>query len=514
MQNRLFRIVPSKRYTLLIFSVILFLILTLQHGYEFGYNDQVELLPYAFFLKHREYYKSDFFIQSLHATLPNERIIMALLLQPFIDQIDSWNIVFHFITSLVLIIGLAATAHVLIGNLGWAIIAVSVSLIRYYDYGIGNNEVWTPSFQASNLACALLSWVFYYILKHKINKAFMLLIAASLVHPLEGLHVFIGSAFFILGHTVKDFSEINIKKVLWPLIYTATAGVYMTAIYLAKQKNNHVISSEELFDILFNFRHAHHFIFSSFIPQKIVFTFLCVPLAVVAFYRRHRFIGRWVETSFGILIAYIFFVEFFNSPTVASFQAYKSAQWIKFFGIVAVTKFLKEIISLLTNKSFEKTIQIVLCVYLLHFATKEFWAGKKTFDDILYKNNKAMINICEQIKRYTPLDAVFIQPFETTELKWYARRSSYVEFKANPRHKGFVAEWYNRIREVYGIHTGCRIKGFELRDKANTYFLELTTTQLQKLKTKGVTHLLTFRNFKAKGLKLIIANEKYAVYQL
>jgi hypothetical protein len=130
------------------------------------------------------------------------------------------------------------------------------------------------------------------------------------------------------------------------------------------------------------------------------------------------------------------------------------------------------------------------------------------------KEKEEEITIAETIRKTIPLNAVFIQPFENTELKFYSQRSSYVEFKANVRHQSYVGEWYSRIHEVYGVDYFSSVKGFELQSKANECFEHLSVTQLNGLKAKGVTHILTRKQSPPAMGKLVIANKIYAVYQL
>ncbi len=192
---------------------------------------------------------------------------------------------------------------------------------------------------------------------------------------------------------------------------------------------------------------------------------------------------------------------------------------MKFFGVLALLAVLPPFFRLSIHRFqlyFERWM--LLAGTLFSFVIVVFLADKLPYK-VPYqifglKEREAIISIAEEIKMETPHDAVFIQPFENTELKFYAQRSSYVEFKANVRHQLFVQEWYRRVGEVYGVNKDSDAKGFALQQLANTHFEQLSAAQLIALKYEGVTHLLyPIHCIPAIG-KLVVKNEAYAVYQL
>jgi hypothetical protein len=125
-----------------------------------------------------------------------------------------------------------------------------------------------------------------------------------------------------------------------------------------------------------------------------------------------------------------------------------------------------------------------------------------------------MVMISNQIRARIDKKAVFIQPFNCTELKYFGRTSSWVEFKAFVKNRSMVFEWYSRIGMIYGISINDKEKGFELGRKADNFFFSLSEASLQNLKEEGVTHLLTRKEFPPKKGTLILQNNTYAVYQL
>jgi len=130
------------------------------------------------------------------------------------------------------------------------------------------------------------------------------------------------------------------------------------------------------------------------------------------------------------------------------------------------------------------------------------------------KEKDDMIAICEKIKETAPVDAVFIQPFDNTELKFYGQRSSFVEFKANVKHKSFVGEWYRRIGIVYGISAIDEVQGFKLQDKADANYYTPEVWRFSNKAGYGITHMLVKKDYKPPYGNLILSNNSYAVYKL
>ena len=196
---------------------------------------------------------------------------------------------------------------------------------------------------------------------------------------------------------------------------------------------------------------------------------------------------------------------------------------MKFLGVVALFGFVEQFIFLnlpvfqssnlfKMGSTFLILGSIVIWGVILNFHQQLPY--KVPFQLFAMKEQDDMISICEKIKEVTPRNAVFIQPFENTELKFYAERSSYIEFKANVRNKAFVKEWANREAEVFGVLPEMPVKGFALQKRADDFFYSLDEMQIKLLKRKGVTYLLTKKEYRPTIGNLILQNNTYAVYQL
>ena len=193
---------------------------------------------------------------------------------------------------------------------------------------------------------------------------------------------------------------------------------------------------------------------------------------------------------------------------------------MKFFGVIAAAEALRLAIYSGTKRMAQLKLEqlwlalgVAACFGLIVFFRHQL-PYKVPYQLFALKQEDDMIAICEKIKETTPVDALFIQPFDNTELKYYGQRSSFVEFKANVRHKRFVGEWLYRVWMVYNIDLNADLRGFALQQYADKTFYSLNAEKLNGLKACGVTHLLTRRDANPGFGELIISNNTYAVYKL
>ena len=255
-------------------------------------------------------------------------------------------------------------------------------------------------------------------------------------------------------------------------------------------------------------------------PKLKMLIFFGLTAFGVAFYSKHSPV---MLQFFGICVLGIFIyalaTDVFHIIFIANFQFYKVTQWMKFLGVVAMIGLLEPrlvSIYILSAWRFDKAALMVISVFswitILGFT--QILPYRVPYQIFALKEKDDMLNICEQIKSETPKDAVFIQPFDNSELKFYAQRSSYIEFKANVRHKCFVGEWYRRVQAVFNVSADDAAKGFALQQKADEHYYTLTLHELAQLQQEGVTHMLVKKDQHPHAGSLILSNNSYAVYKL
>ena len=496
-----------------LFAVAAWSLLILRFGYRYGTGDQVELLPYTLFLNNPSLYPHDFFIQGLHDSVPNERTVMANLLRLFVGNLEMSAFLLQAFSTILLVLGLEKLTKRFVSNryLAWA--AVLITLIPLNDFTLGNVELYSECFQASGLSVAVVIWAINSFLARNYIWSSVLLSIATFIQLLDGLDVTIVLVAILFWSVIEK--KASLKQLLtFVLIYGSTAGVYLIVILLQKT-NSSLIDNTRLFEILFQFRHPHHFIFSTFLLKKTITFFILSAIAFIYYRRQSKELFLFTLISAIILVFYIVMVDVFQVVFVGNFQFYKLTQWIKFLGVVAVFAKLSNW-RLPVIDRFEKSfLTLTICAtWSIIFCCRNLLPYQVPFELFNNKKSNEIIVISQLIERYTAVNSVFIQPFENTELKFYAQRSSYVEFKANVRNKKFVNEWYSRIQQVYGVNGKNGVSGFKLQENGDNYFYHLSYAQLSALKSKGVTHVLTLKQFPPAIGHVIITSKNYAVYQL
>ena len=507
----------------ILFAILVWSLLILRFGYRYGTGDQVELLPYALYLHDSSLYPHDFFIQGLSASVPNERTVMAHFVLPFINHLEVFCFIMQLFSTLLLVMGLQQLTFRFIHNKYLAWLAILIAMIPLNDFALGNVELYSECFQASGLAVAIVVWAINLFLDKKFYAASALMALSTFVQLLEGLDVMIVLSLVLLFMVVTR--QLPLKTWLgFTGLYLATAGVYLVVILMHKM--GHVpgsynpVSNAELFKIVFQFRHPHHFIFLSFPKFKMV-VFFGLTLCSLVFYSSHssKMFDFILLGLFGVIV-YAFVVDAFHNVFIGNFQFYKVTSWMKFLGVVAAVGlaeefYLKkwnlpdlikfELPGILLAAGLSGVVILFFSAHLPYTVPFELF-GMKDKDD--------MITICKEIEAKTPNDAVFIQPFDNTELKFYGRRSSFVEFKANVKHKDFVGEWYRRIQIVYGISAIDAQQGFLLKDKADANYYTSNGWQFANKAGYGITHMLVHKEYKPPYGTLLFANNTYAVYKL
>ncbi len=509
---------PSKPSFL--FAVFTWSVLLLRFGYRYGTGDQVELLPYTLFLHDPTLYLHDFFIKGLHAAVPNERTIMANLLLPFVKHLECFVFLLHFVVTVVLVMGLEKLALRFIPNKYFAWFAILLCMVPLNDYALGNVDLVSDCLQAGNVAIAFVVWAINLFLDKRFTRASVLMSIATFIQLLEGLDVMMLLSGMLLLATL--LGEVNWKEFAKFLaIYAFTAGIYLVVILGKKldTAGNGGLDNETFFQILFVFRHPHHFIFSAFpLAKKVIFFFLAFT-GLVFFAMRNQQVFRFLQLGLLGIAVYAVAVDKFHLIFIGNFQFYKVAQWAKFFGVIAVVELARVYLFVGTEKWLplkgEKWLiggAIVMFWVLMHFRT--LLPYNVPFEVFGMKQLDPLITICGQIQQQTPKDAVFVVPFDNTAFKFYAQRSCYVEFKANVRHRSFVKEWYNRVQQVYGVGLESKTNGFQLQQLADEYYYHPDFNRIMALKAAGVTHMLVATTFNCPYGSLILRNSSYAVYQL
>lgn len=512
---------PSISTSSLLFAIFGWFLLALRQGYTFGEGDHVEFLPYVLYLNNPDLFPYDFFIQGMTEIALNERILFVQFLSLFSGFLQPAILFLHFVCTVALLLGMEKLARMFIDNRYLAWLAILVNLIPLYVWTIGGNDLYYDTFQASNLASAIGIWGVVAFVKRKYVLSAILASVCTFAHIIIGLDLFI-VLFLVSVYLYSAKGSPKLRTIIYSgAIFGFTAGIYLLALYLSRTVSTEVIPQAKYFDILFEFRHPHHYIFFAFPMSKRLFFIALMFIAVSFFGPRNKLVSLFILVSLLIMIGFIIAVDFLQIPFIANFQWYKMAIWLKFLGVIAIFGYLESLLPQLKRwLQFPKwlemsgmiSLSLAIAVLIFFFPTYSPVPVSYQFGDHIQRD--AELSIERKIRQRTPVDAVFIQPFSNTSLKFYGRRSSYVDFKANVRTPAHVAKWYPRIQEVYGLSIAMKQQGFRLKTKADEFFRNHDPSTLEPLKQKGVTHILTWRDHRLPSYDVVAKNREFIVYKL
>lgn len=510
--------------TSLLFGLFTWALLILRFGYTYGTGDQIEILPYVIYLYNPHMYPSDFFLRGLNAGFPNERTVVANLFKPFVNHFEIFCFVIHCLTTVILVWGMEVLARRFISNKYLAWLAVLFTLIPFYNLSLGMVDTYSTGVQASSISTCIVIWGINFFLDRRYIATAVIISVATIIHALEGLDVMMVLSAVLLWEVVRKRASIR-TMVSYVVIFSFTAGIYLVLMLKAKSVTGNqwaglYSSPDEFFNIMFRFRHPHHYIFSSFRVWNVLLYTILTLIALHFFRTRSRQVFAFVLISTIGIAFYAVCTDVFQLVFVANFQFYKLTQWVKLLGFVALFGYAGIYIGGLQfwrpGKNTERALLLagtLTCFIVIAFFRQQL-PYKVAYQIGNWKYDNEVIRLCEEVKTHTPLNALFIHPMEITEVKFFAQRGSYVEFKANVKHYLFVAEWYRRLQEVYGMDYHGSVAGFNLQQQADEYFTNLSGEQLNRLKAEGVTHVLTYKQTPpAIGTKVLESNT-YAVYQL
>lgn len=497
----------------LLFAFLGWLLLLFTKGYTLGIEDQQELLPYVLFLKNTALYPSDFFIQSLSKIIPNERFFFAWALTPFINSFDVSLLILHGATTIVLLLGMHKLAHMFITKSNWAWACVYSSLILFYLFTLGGCELYYNAFQSSNLAKAIGIWAIYYFLQERYTLSFVLLSLITYVQIIVGLD----TALILLG--ILLFQKKYKTLLTQSAVYGVLAGIYL--VYILKARSAQPTFDTNLFyNLLFEFRHTHHFILSYFGLKHVLFFVIVSCTGIIFYFSRNRTLFHFIVLSSIGFIIYYLAVEQFRFMPIANLNFYKMSIWVKFFGMVALFSLLEEKVYAFSPARWLDAKTDVALIFIpilfyglaltdhLNLLHKPVMIGSRIYQDM-------QIDIAVKVKQQLPEDALFIIPYDATGFKYWSQRNTYVDFKANTRTPAFMEEWHRRIGLVYHLSNRDKEKGFDLRNKANEFYNAHTTATLTPLIQEGVSYLLISKESPfAQSHQAVLENNIWGVYAL
>ncbi|HMZ88486.1 MAG TPA: hypothetical protein PLM90_03615 [Chitinophagales bacterium] len=489
-------------------------------GYTFGHENSIQLIPFALHAHDPSLYDQDFFVSHAAARFPNERSFFMLLLMPFGNNLEWPSFIIYVVCSLLLFRALYGIAIHLLEDPWYAFGALMLLIFPLNFHTLGLNELFGRELSTSLLSDTACAWAIWHFLQHKKWSPWLLLIFATLMHPLSGLQVFllISATLFtqsVLSRRVSQFLRMYGLQIA---LYMFTGGAFIIALQLGLDDTQW--DDATFFQTFFVFRNAHHYIPTAFPHKDWV---LLGPLYLITpflLYRQSKALFIFSLWIIGGCIAYSFCVLQLHSVTVATAQWFKSTMWLEWFMIIAIMLTGKTLITNIKGRSYGPaiyalTVLVSVAWLLIVFPQYRFWKINTAYELPFYEVTTPEIDISRQVKERTAKSDFLIQPAGMDELKYYSERSSFVDYKALTHTKGFIKEWSRRFELVYDIDPATsKVISFDAVRLADEHFRALTPEKLRELhQTYAISHIVTFADVQL-PFALLYKNEKYALYQL
>lgn len=493
------------------------ILLLFRHGYTFGSGDQSEMLPYAKYLIDNQLYASDFYIQSIASSVPNERYVFSWLMSLFGDKMDWAAFILHFGATMLLVLGLYRLAEKGLATEGGRWIAALMPVMFLYGINLGGNELYYNAFLPSYVAQVLGVWVFVAILQNRVFVSFVFLMLMTYIHPLIGIQLWLlvslsyWTMYFAEGDGIRWQGLLIIN-----VLYLAAVGFFIFRIKNGYDSGD--VNTQLFFDII-AFRAPHHYFPHTFPLQNWLILTLPFFIGWKASNSIIWYIFRWIAIGTTV---YVLGIYIFKNPTPLSTQWFSTTIWVKMFSFFITMSLIERLvqkgdflIKKLESKTLIVNILVVVSLLSIVFMMPELRLFKqKSYDFPFFNNETPEVNISKLAKDKTPSNALFLIPSDLSEFRFWSERSSYVDYKAtNHRQTAFVA-WYERIQKLYKISLTDRLNGSNLTALANYHFQELKEQDfIDFAKNQHITHVLIHKST-VLNFQKIAENEAYVIYQL
>ncbi|HHH52096.1 MAG TPA: hypothetical protein ENK91_00410 [Bacteroidetes bacterium] len=217
------------------------------------------------------------------------------------------------------------------------------------------------------------------------------------------------------------------------------------------------------------------------------------------------------------IIIYLIGIYGFKMTLILDSQWFKSTIWLELFSLIAIMKYFENEFGFIKFKAFDKItlsgmLFLNLVAVILIIGGNEYFK-EKPYEFVYGLNLTPEEDIGVKIKEFSNKNDIFVYPMEFTGFKFYSERNAYVDFKSVVHRRDVLGEWYDRIKEVYGIDINTRRSGKDVFKAAKEKYKNIDNSQLLKLNEKGVDFIVQYNDVEL-NLPVVVKNEKYKVYKI
>ncbi len=424
------------------------------------------------------------------------------------------------------VLGMAAMSAALFGlcrALGlsrWGFLVVGVfAATRFAWTGRGlevNEFLGDPEVMPPLLVHALALFVLTALIKERTRWAAFLTGLAILLHLQIGLTL----ALMTLPLYLIKLREFGLKEsaVLVALVaLPASPALWHVGHMLRRGLAKSSISSAYYID----FRHPHHFELLSVAAAILVIAHLAM-IGLAYWFLRHRDAG--ISRAIGKLLiccasiavlCLIHFADYYliKNDKLAQVQFLRVSPLITILGAIC---FVLLVNRWLANQRLAAVANIVLIAAAVGWA----WQSPRRVEIPYYfgawrlaEEQSAWADVARWVKANGPRDTVYLAPPGRNGFSVLSERSIVAEFKLNPDGSMYLAEWFDRLRDLAGgeLPSG---RGFENRKLLDKAFAKLVNEQLLALSAKYNAACAVLPKDSKAEFDVLYQNKDYRVVRL
>lgn len=336
-------------------------------------------------------------------------------------------------------------------------------------------------------------------------------------------HLQIGFAFtlILLPFLVRSAKPSSFKEALI-LIALFMIPVTIPLIDVLQMLNRGLVKNPfTLADIYF--RQPAHFELKE--PQAALWfiAHLCLQTIVYVWLRRSdktESDGMRVLLVMSLLISALSALHFIDYHYVkigalAKFQFIRMSMIVTVFGALALILFLNTFArQRLKAQELLVNLCLIAIVSLLYYFPATRQGVKYSFEISRYtEQNSEWVKACLWLRENSPNDALFLTPPGNEGFTYLSNRSNIGEFKINPDGAQYLAQWYERLRDLAGGELPNE-KGFANIPLLNRGYASLNQEQLTLLGNKYRAQYAVLPKSSQVNLEIVFENNAYQIVKL
>lgn len=483
-----------------------YFLLILFFGYQVGTGDSIEFIGYSVVKGISIFQTKDLFVMDMVSMPVNERWAVAGVISLLPDNYPVFYLITHAALTIVLLLGLGELVSIYISSTYVKFLVVFFSVIFFYGWNTGANELYHNNLQSTTFSTAAGVWGLVYFLKSRYSLAYFLTLISLVFQPVEGFHLMI--LFFGVSMVGFLMDKRQFKKMIVSLLFTSISFAYILYLLSNQNVNGGGLEATEYFRTVFEMRFPHHFIPHAFSKKGILLNSVLIVVSLIFYFQRDKQVFWFILLmALGVIVYCLDLYLGFHLLTPSWW--FRSTIWLRVLGFIAVGSVVWQFFSDYLLKYLAIGITAISILVLFFLFKENILSGSYYHIGERYKAIDKEIDICIKLNNSAPEIAVIAQPFEFTANTYYGRRPSVLSYKAIPRTKNGIAIWSKRVKEVYQVTPG-KYESSEIIDSANANFSKVSTEYLKSL---GVTHVIANKESIVEG-ELIEANEKFKIVKI